>query len=232
MKTSLLQILGTISIGACYLCLTGCEKSVHSHDKASATAPATTPEPAVAVHNHPSEGPRGGSLVELGEEEYHAELIHDETSDTIAFFMLDSTAKLAVPIEATEVHVNLSHDGQAEQFALAAYSQQSDPAGRSSAFTLSNAELASDLDNEAIKAQLVVTIAGKQYRGTINHSHKGHEAHGHEGDHDEDHTEHAHEGDNDGDHEEGHDECAHERNFDGDHEEDHDDNDQEGEHDE
>lgn len=32
-------------------------------------------------HAHPSEGPHGGDLIELGNEEYHAELIHPEDHD-------------------------------------------------------------------------------------------------------------------------------------------------------
>ena len=31
-----------------------------------------------AGHAHPSEGPHHGDLIELGNEEYHAEILHDE----------------------------------------------------------------------------------------------------------------------------------------------------------
>jgi len=124
-------------------------------------------------HGHPSEGPHHGSLIELGIEEYHAELVHDEASGSVTIYVLDSAAKNAVPIEATEVRVNLSHDGEAEQFTLAASPDAGDPVGKSSRFVSTEEELAEDLDYEGTEAKLVITIGGKQYRGAIEHEHEG-----------------------------------------------------------
>ena len=59
--------------------LAGCGGA--SSDKAASTSNAETSGPPATVeagHAHPSEGPHGGSLIELGNEEYHAELVHDE----------------------------------------------------------------------------------------------------------------------------------------------------------
>jgi hypothetical protein len=84
-----------------------------------------------------------------------------------------------VPIYETKVLVNLTHDGSAEQFELAANPQSTDPSGKSSRFVSTDAELAEDLDIEGIEAKLVTTIGGKQYRGNIEHDHD-HEGH-HEG---------------------------------------------------
>jgi len=133
-------------------------------------------------HGHPSEGPHHGSLIELGNEEYHAEMVHDDASGTVLIYLLDSAAKMSVPISATELLVNLTHDGAAEQFTLMASPQSSDPSGKSSRFISTDEELAEDLDLEEVEAKLVVTIDGKQYRGDIQH------------DHDEDHDEDGHHG--------------------------------------
>ncbi|NOY28695.1 MAG: hypothetical protein GXP28_00540 [Planctomycetes bacterium] len=130
-------------------------------------------------HDHPSEGPHHGGLVELGNEEYHAELVHDDDAGTVTIYLLDSSAKSAVPIEATELLINLSHDGEAEQFTLASSPDAGDPAGKSSRFVSDDEELVEDLDHEGADAQLVVTIAGKQYRGEIEHDHDE-EEHAHE----------------------------------------------------
>lgn len=129
--------------------------------------------PTVDIHAHPSHGPHGGELIELGNEEYHAELIHDDASVTI--FILNGAATAVVPIEATEIRVNLKHDGTPEQFALTASPDDDDPAGRSSRFVSSDAELAGHLDEEAAEPQLVLTIDGVSYRGNLEHSHD----HGH-----------------------------------------------------
>jgi len=145
-----------------------------------------------AGHDHPSEGPHHGSLIELGSnEEYHAELVHDEKAGSVTIYMLDSSAKKSVPIEATELLINLSHDGEMEQFKLAAKPDTDDPSGKSSRFVSTDEELAEDLDHEGAEAKLVVTIDGKQYHGSIEHDHD-HEDHDEHDDDDEDDHGHDH----------------------------------------
>ncbi len=93
-------------------------------------------------------------------------------------YILDSAGKQAVPVDAKELTINLSHDGQAEQFSLAASPETGDPPGQSSRFVSSDAELAEELDHEGVQAQLVVSVSGKQFRGVIEHDHD-HEGHDH-----------------------------------------------------
>jgi hypothetical protein len=134
-------------------------------------------------HEHAREGLHGGSLIELGNEEYHAEIVHDDQARTVTVYLLDAAAKASVPIDTTDMTINLKHEGRGEQFKLAAAPDQSDPQGKSSRFVSSDAELAEDLDREDAGAQLAVTINSKPYRGAIEHHHG----------HDEDDHEHAHE---------------------------------------
>ncbi len=129
-------------------------------------------------HDHPSEGPHHGTLIELGKEEYHAELVHDASVVTI--YILDSAASKAVPIDASEVTINLVHDGKPEQFSLPASADAGDPAGQSSRFVLENAELAGHLDEKSAAPRLNVSISGTAYRGTITHSHDAHSDHDHD----------------------------------------------------
>ena len=144
----------------------------------------TTPPPPTAGgdghnhdHVHPSEGPHHGDLVELGNEEYHAEVVHGE-GGAVTVYILDGTAKNAVPIDATEVALNVTHEGKPEQVRLPAAPEPSDGPGKSSKFSVVNTELVSHLDNEKSSAKLVLTIAGKQYTGKVEHHH-GHD-HGHD----------------------------------------------------
>lgn len=51
-----------------------------------------------------------GDLVELGNEEFHAEVVHGEAG-SVTVYILDSAAKVTVPIDATELTINVSHDG-------------------------------------------------------------------------------------------------------------------------
>lgn len=135
-------------------------------------------------HAHPSEGPHGGELIELGNEQYHAEMLHDEESGTITIHLLDSTAAEPVAIEAAEVTINVKRNGQAAQYALAAAPETNDPTEKSSRFTLTDATLLADIESGS-PAQLVVRIAGAQYRGDIEHDpdHAHEDEEGHEHDH-------------------------------------------------
>ncbi|MDZ4656082.1 MAG: hypothetical protein SH868_00745 [Bythopirellula sp.] len=144
------------------------------------TATQATP----SEHGHSSEGPHGGGLIELGNNEYHGEFVHDDAAGTVTIYLLDSVAKASVPIETAEITINLKHEGQGKQFKLAAEADASDPAGKSSRFVSNDVELAKDLDQEGADAQLAVNINGKPYRGAIEHSAVGHGT----ADHDEAHA--------------------------------------------
>src|SRR3990172_6213524 len=143
-------------------------------------------------HPHASGGPHGGSVLELGE--YHAELVHDDAAGTVTVYMLDGAAAKNVPVDATAAVINLTHDGQAEQFTLAASPLEGEPAGWSSRFVSSDGELAAELDHEHDSAAFVVMINGKQHRGTIeqHHEHADNHAAEHAADHAAEHAdEHA-----------------------------------------
>lgn len=129
-------------------------------------------------HDHPTEGPHHGHLIELGNEEFHGELLHDDDGN-LTIYILDSSAKKTVPIEATEVTVNLSHAGEASQYKLTAAAAEGDPEGKSSRFQIQDKKLVDALDAEGSTAQLVVTINGKQFIGKIDHTHDHHHGHGH-----------------------------------------------------
>lgn len=163
-----LNVALTIALAFCF---SGCkpEPSV-SHNEHS--------EHSEEAHAHPTEGPRGGSLIELGEEQYHAELVHDDEAKTVSIYLLDAAGKGAVAIADPTIRLNVTHEGEAMQFELPASRQETDPEGKSSLFTSSDASLAEHLDHADDSAQLVVTIEGTQFRGSLaahSHDHEGHD---------------------------------------------------------
>ncbi|MGB7329231.1 MAG: hypothetical protein WBD31_30395 [Rubripirellula sp.] len=171
------------TIGATLLLVTGCGAKPTASTSDAATETNNLPPDNGDIHSHPSEGPHHGTLVELGNEEFHAEVIHDDKSVTV--YVLDSSATKAVPIDATELTINLMHDGTPEQFKLAATPDDADPSGRSSRFTLADAELVGHIDDDKAAPKLTLTINGTPYRGEIKHDH----------DHsDQDHSGHDHSG--------------------------------------
>ena len=105
-------------------------------------------------HAHSSEGPHGGSLIELGNEEYHAELVHDEQAGTITIYVLDRRQRQVCRSKPQTVSINLTHEGRGEQFKLTAAADQNDPQGKSSRFVSSDADLAKEFDHEHAEAQL------------------------------------------------------------------------------
>ena len=123
-------------------------------------------------HVHPTEGPHKGSLIELGNEEYHAEFLDNDETGEVTIYILDDHAENMVPIEATEVIINLKHEDKPLQFTLKASPDASDPEGKSSRFVLADKELVEHLDAEGTEPSLRVTIKGKQFTGDIEHSHE------------------------------------------------------------
>jgi hypothetical protein len=164
-----------------FVSLAGCSSQTDDKSPVSGADPAAPADNSGGHgHAHPSEGPHHGQLIELGQEEYHAELVHDDDAGTVTVYILDGSVKNAVPIEAAELLINLKHDGKGEQFKLTASPDKGDPDGRSSRFVSDDAELSEDLDAAGTEARLVVMIDGKSFSGDLHHSHTGHgHSHGH-----------------------------------------------------
>lgn len=132
--------------------------------------------PPAAGHAHPEKGPHGGPLLELGDEEYHMEVMLDEKTNVLTLYVLDSAAKGLVPIEAKEVLINLKHAGKPVQFKLQAAPAKTDPEGKASCFQLKSAALVHDLHHKDHGARVAVKIQGKSYTAKYDlqhdHDHK------------------------------------------------------------
>lgn len=127
------------------------------------------------THEHAEVGPHKGTLIELGDEEYHAEFVLDEKTHTVSIYLLDGAVKNDVPIPAKEITVTLKHDGKPESFKLKAKPQKNDPAGKSSRFTLSDEEFVDDLHHKGSDPRLMLKIDGKPFSAKIELDHKAHD---------------------------------------------------------
>ena len=136
-----------------------------------------------AGDGHPTKGPHGGHLIELGNEEYHMELLHDEKTHTVTVHLLDGPAKQAVAIPLAEITLQLLRDGQFVKYALKAVQGPGDAAGAASRFEIVDVALCDALSHgKETSGRLQVTIDGKPYTGTIEHtSHGDHEGEDHAG---------------------------------------------------
>lgn len=144
-----------------------------------ATKPAAEKPAAKADEDgHESHGPHDGELIELGDEEYHGEIVIDEKKDLVTIFVLDDKAKAAVLTDIKDmVAINLKHGGKGVQYKLKPEPQKDEPAGKSSRYTLKSHELIHALEHGDSKPMLKVTIKGKSYSGKIEpHADHHHEA--------------------------------------------------------
>jgi hypothetical protein len=148
----------------------GCSKS----DNKTAGKPAGEKH---AEHAHPEVGPHKGKLIELGKEEYHAELVHDDATRKVTINLLDGEAKMSVAVSDKELGVNLVAGGKPQQFKLPAVPQADDAAGSTSRFELTDNDFCEALDDEKTTGRLSLMIAGKLCAGDITHA--GHDDHGH-----------------------------------------------------
>ena len=138
------------------------------------------------AHVH-EEGPHDGHLIELGEEEYHAELVFDEKSRKTTLYILGSDPETAHPIDAKEVEFHLEEGDGYTELIFAAAPQEDDPDGKSSRFELAADDLPAAIDEEEkFVGHIDVTIGGKVYEGEVDHDHEGHDEDD-EADHPEDH---------------------------------------------
>jgi hypothetical protein len=116
-------------------------------------------------HDH-SAGPHGGAIVELGDDEYHAEVVVDGKTHTLAVYMFGSDAKTVTPIAATEVIVVTEDD---KSLSLKATPQDGDGEGKSSKFELADEATVKPIAEAGfLHGDLKLEIDGKPYHGAID----------------------------------------------------------------
>jgi hypothetical protein len=124
-------------------------------------------------HAHADEGPHGGHIIELGVEDFHAELTHDDAANKVGIYILGSDAKTAKPIASTSpVVVNVAVKGEPTQYVLNAVPQAGEPDGQSSYFETVSEPLAiivagKSPDASKTQARLSLTIEDKPFTGLV-----------------------------------------------------------------
>jgi len=165
-------------------------------------------------HSHVEEAPHGGLLVELGDCQYHAELVHDDEAGSLTVYLWDAEVTQPVSSDQSEITLQLLSGDQFVAYQLAAAADSADAAGGAARFEIVDAGLSEAFhESDLLRGRLSVTIGGEPYVGDVQHTAHDHDAeHDHAEDHDHD-AEH--------DHADGHDQDAG-HDADHDHAEDHD----------
>ena len=140
-------------------------------------------------HGEHHKAPHGGSLVELGDHQYHAEIAWDEKAKTITVYVLDGEAEKAVPIDATELELTIGTGDDAKRHKLAAKPQDGDGDGKSSRFVTADKALFETFhDNDSATGEIQLPIGDKSFPVAVTHK-----------DHDHEHGDHKHGDDKHGD---------------------------------
>jgi hypothetical protein len=121
---------------------------------------------------HPEKGMHGGALAEFeDEEDHHFEFTVDHAKKQAIVYILDSTAKKAVPIAAETVNLEITSAKPKVELTLKADPQESDPKGKSSRFVGTHDELGKEVE---FAGELSVKLDGKKYGGKFKEE-EGHE---------------------------------------------------------
>ncbi|GIS61994.1 MAG: hypothetical protein CM1200mP2_42190 [Planctomycetaceae bacterium] len=117
-------------------------------------------------HHHDEEhkAPHGGTLVALGDHQYHAENAWDETAKTITVYVLDGEAEKAVPIDVEEIVLAVGIGKDAETHKFTAKPQENDGDGKCSRFVSSDKALFDKFhDSESTSGQIDLPIGEKTF---------------------------------------------------------------------
>ena len=126
-----------------------------------------------AADAHPAQGPHRGSLIEFGDEDFHAELVHDDSTDTITIYVLDKEARRAVPVTTRTVTLDIRAAGRSHRYTLVANVRGTEGFGAASVFTASDNLLCQLLDVDGVSARLTIEIDGKSFVGQLGkHAHQ------------------------------------------------------------
>jgi hypothetical protein len=149
----------------------GCTKNGEMQEYQQAPPSQTDPH---AGHSHEhAHGPHDGHLIELGAEQFHAELVFDPESRVTTIYLLGSDAETAHATEAAEIELHLEVDGSEVELTLAAAPQEGDPEGKSSRFQLPAEQLPEAIkDEEGFHGHVTIVVDGQEFKGEITHDHE------------------------------------------------------------
>src|SRR5688572_7448179 len=112
-----MRTLGLLLIPLALIWIVGCSKRI------SGDPPALPPGTEHGHddhdhHEHAHLGPNGGHLLELGNEQFHAEWTHDDDSGKLTVYILDAAGKELVPIAAEKVTIEKNLAGKTVTYDL------------------------------------------------------------------------------------------------------------------
>ncbi len=138
-------------------------------------------------HEH-AEGPNGGHLLEVGEDQYHVEVVFDEKGRTLTAFILGPDAKTAFPIEGKTIDFDLEIGEKEHEIPLAAKPLEGEKDGKSSRFVAEGKAIHESIKTEAdLNGHFHLDIGKDHFHVDLEHGDHDHDGHDHAGHKDKDH---------------------------------------------
>ena len=135
-------------------------------------------------HGH-GEGPHGGHLVEIGDEQYHAEVAFDPETRKVTIWLTGPDASTPAAASVTDALLELEVDGVEHAVALVAVPAEGEAEGKVSQLEGDGTSLPEAIKSEEnFDGHLHLTIDGTEFVGHIHHGDDGHD-HDYVHDHDE-----------------------------------------------
>jgi hypothetical protein len=141
------------------------------------------PAPDEAVphdHGHPHlhAAPHGGTLVVLGDEEFHLELVLDEAQGRLQCFVLDAHAAhfVRLPIESFDIQARSAETNQVLRMQAVTTTATGEKVGDTALFETRSAWLRPGVEFQGVIPQIV--IRGREYRDITFDFPRGHHAPG------------------------------------------------------
>jgi hypothetical protein len=117
-------------------------------------------------HIHYGAGPHGGSLLELGGDDYHAELVLDHDAHAVRIFLLKSDVKTPLPTKTPEVLLTLDNG---EKRLLNTVPLQGETDGEASCFELADDEFFHQLvERGFLHGDLSIQIDGGPFEAHLD----------------------------------------------------------------
>lgn len=179
MKNTVIRVFTATAV-ACWLTLgvAGCRPAATSSTDPNPAAPSAGHDDHGDhghSHGHHEAGPHGGHLVELGDEQLHAEWTHQDGSGEVVVYLLDSAAESDVAISAATISITTKIGETEKTYELAALARED---GQSSRFAVTDPSLVEAL--KAVGPGIEATIAVEYNEGVLvgtfeRHEHAGHQ---------------------------------------------------------
>lgn len=134
-------------------------------------------------HDHAAHGPNGGHLLEVGEEQYHVEVVFDKDKRTLTAFILGPDAKTAHPIAGETIDFDMEIGDKEHEIPLAAKPLEGEKDGKSSRFVAEGKAIPESVKAESdLNGHFHLDIGEDHFHVDLTHG-----DHDHDHDHDHEH---------------------------------------------